>query len=699
MTAAAAAAAAVHAPCASMMRQRISAYLRMADDPQVATSDKPSKFPSCLVCPSPATFTTITLLSFHSSGGQGSDKRICSFCDKPGHTAEKCYFNPKNPSNKLSNKMLERLMISSDVTDGNDGSGGFQSEVRGPQHSQQSKSNSSGKVEFACISVKSNKLFSYIDSGATIHVFQDPSIFVPNTLKPCSSREIALADESVVKSTYVGQVVIPFRDANLRITEAYLVPDLGFNLVSVGKLADAGIRTTFEKECVRLLCNDSDQRIGTGIRDKSTGLYMLPSPQVKSHQSPRSPSRQEMSLAVSESHEASLWHRRLAHVNMQDLGRVHAHTDGVPKISASSCKNDVCRACRLGKAHKLPFKGHFVRATRPGEIVHSDIVGPLPVSYPQRHRYLVTFLDDYSRHVFVAFMRHKSDVKQAFQEYRAHVEASVDDIPDAMDVHTTSKEVARHAGNGFKVVRLHSDNAQEYKSILNMDSHGDSTSGVEFATAISNTAQGDMEHTYPPPYTPELNSIAERVNRTIVEPARCMLIQAGLPTSLWPFAVANVVQVRNRMLHSTTKATPHQLLTGQRPSLKYMRVFGCAAYVLRQPEQSKLDARGLEGVLLQSGQHGVYEVLVWEGNASSSPGNVSLPPRIVRSRHVTFDESRYPGISNLEELWDEEEAWDDSVDSSDFDSEEEEDSEGNYADDESVSTFEDSLHSEGSSRD
>ena len=291
-------------------------------------------------------------------------------------------------------------------------------------------------------------------------------------------------------------------------------------------------------------------------------------------------------------------------------------------------------------------------------------------------------------------MRHKSDVKQAFQEYRAHVEASVDDIPGTMDVHTTSKEVARHAGNGFKVVRLHSDNAQEYKSILNMDSHGDSTSGVEFATAISNTAQGDMEHTYPPPYTPELNSIAERVNRTIVEPARCMLIQAGLPTSLWPFAVANVVQVRNRMLHSTTKATPHQLLTGQRPSLKRMRVVGCAAYVLRQPEQSKLDARGLEGVLLQSGQHGVYKVLVWEGNASSSPGDVSLPPRIVRSRHVTFDESRYPGVSNLEELWDEEEASDDSVDSSDFDSEEEEDSEGNYPDDESVSTFEDSLHSE-----
>ncbi len=94
--------------------------------------------------------------------------------------------------------------------------------------------------------------------------------------------------------------------------------------------------------------------------------------------------------------------------------------------------------------------------------MHSDIVGPLPVAYPERHRYLATFLDDYSRHVFVAFMRHKSDVKDAFRAYRAHVMAGSSKVPDTVEVHTWSDDMVHMARDGFKVVRLHSDNAQEY---------------------------------------------------------------------------------------------------------------------------------------------------------------------------------------------------------------------------------------------
>jgi transposase InsO family protein len=106
------------------------------------------------------------------------------------------------------------------------------------------------------------------------------------------------------------------------------------------------------------------------------------------------------------------------------------------------------------------------------------------------------------------------------------------------------------SADGFRIVRLHSDNAKEYERIA------------------YDVANNDVVKTFSPPYTPEHNSIAERVNRTIMDPARSMLIHAGLPESLWPFAVKTVVAVRNRMQHSTTKATPFELLTGARPSLK-----------------------------------------------------------------------------------------------------------------------------------
>jgi hypothetical protein len=66
-----------------------------------------------------------------------------------------------------------------------------------------------------------------------------------------------------------------------------------------------------------------------------------------------------------------------------------------------------------------------------------------------------------------------------------------------------------------------------------------------------------------------------------MDPARSMLIHAVLPDSLWPYAVRNDVGIRNRVPHSTTKATPFEMLTNARPNPKNVRVFGCAAFALR----------------------------------------------------------------------------------------------------------------------
>jgi hypothetical protein len=36
---------------------------------------------------------------------------VCKFCDKPGHELGNCFFNPNNPANKMSAKMLERFIV------------------------------------------------------------------------------------------------------------------------------------------------------------------------------------------------------------------------------------------------------------------------------------------------------------------------------------------------------------------------------------------------------------------------------------------------------------------------------------------------------------------------------------------------------------------------------------------------------------
>ncbi|GJP50347.1 hypothetical protein CLOM_g9474 [Closterium sp. NIES-68] len=50
------------------------------------------------------------------------------------------------------------------------------------------------------------------------------------------------------------------------------------------------------------------------------------------------------------------------------------------------------------------------------------------------------------------------------------------------------------------------------------------------------------------PYSPAMNGIAERANRTLTETARGLLIEAGLPNYFWPDAVRHACVAKNTAL-------------------------------------------------------------------------------------------------------------------------------------------------------
>lgn len=82
------------------------------------------------------------------------------------------------------------------------------------------------------------------------------------------------------------------------------------------------------------------------------------------------------------------------------------------------------------------------------------------------------------------------------------------------------------------------------------------------------------------PYTPQQNGLAERMNRTIVEKARCMLFDAGLSKEFWAEAVNTSVYVINRCpAKGLNGKTPEQMWTGKLPDLSHMKVFGCKTMV------------------------------------------------------------------------------------------------------------------------
>lgn len=88
-------------------------------------------------------------------------------------------------------------------------------------------------LEFAFIGMN-----TYVDSDATPPFFCSVFTIVPKTMVDISSRSIELANDTIFTVIQQGDVVLPFVEANLRLTDVLLVPNLGYNLFSVVRTAE-----------------------------------------------------------------------------------------------------------------------------------------------------------------------------------------------------------------------------------------------------------------------------------------------------------------------------------------------------------------------------------------------------------------------------------------------------------------------------
>ena len=74
-----------------------------------------------------------------------------------------------------------------------------------------------------------------------------------------------------------------------------------------------------------------------------------------------------------------------------------------------------------------------------------------------------------------------------------------------------------------------------------------------------------------------MNSILERLNRTIIEHASAMLWSAKLPIGFWFCIVAVAVYTKNRSPTKALNTTPYEVWYGQVPNLGHLKIFGCRA--------------------------------------------------------------------------------------------------------------------------
>ncbi|MCO5594985.1 hypothetical protein L7F22_049020 [Adiantum nelumboides] len=233
--------------------------------------------------------------------------------------------------------------------------------------------------------------------------------------------------------------------------------------------------------------------------------------------------------------DAELWHARFGHVGYGSLMTLQRH-NMVHDLSSL----------------EMP----------PRHLVHSDVCGPMRTPSVGNSLYFVTFIDDFSRFCWVYPLKAKSYVFAIFQHYVSMVENET----------------------GCKVQTLCTDRGGEYMSGAFKDFLGKKGS----------------KHQCTMPYTPQQNGVAERKNRSLMEMARCMLKAKSLPHKLWMEAVACAAHVFNRCPTRALKAiTPYKSWYDRKPSVNYLRVFGCLAYAhIPQQLRGKLDDKAVKCIFV-----------------------------------------------------------------------------------------------------
>lgn len=207
---------------------------------------------------------------------------------------------------------------------------------------------------------------------------------------------------------------------------------------------------------------------------------------------------------VESNNSSTLWHKRLSHISEKGLN-VLAKKKLLSNFE--SAKLEKCEHCLAGKQKRVLFRSHPPsRKTELLELVHLDLCGPIKTRTLGGALYFATFIDDCSRKLWSYILKTKDHVLGVFKQFQASVE--------------------RETGKKLKCIRT--DNGGEYCGPFD-----------EYCK------QQGIRHQKTPPKTPQLNGLAERMNRTFMERVRCLLFEAKLPNSFWGEALLTATHVIN----------------------------------------------------------------------------------------------------------------------------------------------------------
>jgi hypothetical protein len=96
--------------------------------------------------------------------------------------------------------------------------------------------------------------------------------------------------------------------------------------------------------------------------------------------------------------------------------------NGISGLPTIPKKLKQCDVCIFGKHRKHPFHDSTSRECRILELIHPDLCGPIPFPFSNENKYIISFIDDYTRVCWVYLLKDKSQAFETFKNFHVWIQ-------------------------------------------------------------------------------------------------------------------------------------------------------------------------------------------------------------------------------------------------------------------------------------
>ncbi|KAK1425214.1 hypothetical protein QVD17_20561 [Tagetes erecta] len=519
--------------------------------------------------------------AFNSKFSESSKRKIptkpqtlkCTHCNLTGHTIDKCFEIIGYPPNYKKKPNLQRAQARSNATCDSSISNQTPNTTSQPFTAEQiarimslisdNTSNSSstdmtGSYNTFTLDIKLNDMFCsnintdlngselwIVDSGANQHMVTNDSNIINGLDVTEYNLTVGHPNGTRAQIKKIGNLKI---NNDIVLKDVMVIPDYCVNLISVNKMAKENKLYSFFTESHCYVQDLLRKKVVMTGRELG-GLYMV------------DPVNECEFLKCNSSvfncsTSFDLWHNRLGHPSEHVLNTLKQDL-----FLSKNCLSNPCEVCHKSKQTRNVFSNSDHKSENVGDLIHLDLWGPFKLASREGYRFFLTIVDDFSRAVWLYLLKSKDQVFQSIESFFYLVQTQF--------------------GKVIKVCR--SDNGTEFTN--NKLQLFFNKNGVIHQTSCA--------------YTPQQNGIVERKHRHLLNTARSLMFQGGLPLSMWNECILTAAYLINRTPSSVLNGrTPYELLFGSKPSLKHLRTFGCLVFSTNLTPDNKFDSRAVKCVLI-----------------------------------------------------------------------------------------------------